>query len=107
MDPRQVAQNAVMQKEMFARAVILLTRAIETQTDDILLRVDGKIALRKAAFDEASKKHIVSLRAVKASNASDPTAPDEELIVVEVKERQEAPTLVVAKSMSNGGIALP
>ena len=107
MDPRLVAQRAMMEREQYVRCVALLVKAIETQPDDAMLHVDGKLCLRKTAFDDVPKKYRVDLRPAQVKVSEDPNATPEDVIVLDVTDVGERPVLQVANGLSKGGIAIP
>ena len=96
---REVARRAMGERETYVRVVAILVRAIETGTEDGLLRVDGRLAVRKSAFDEVPKKYVVNCGPAKVSISDDPNAPPEDVMVVEVKDKPEAKRLVVANGV--------
>jgi hypothetical protein len=105
---RQALRRAVMEREQYVRAVALLVKSIETQSDDLLIRVDGRIALKKEAFDKVPERYVVNMHQASVKmEGSDPNAPDEVVVVIEVADAKPRPTLVVASGMSSGGVALP
>lgn len=96
-------QRAVLRAEQYVRICALLVKAIETQTDDALVRVDGKVAVRAEAFRTVPERYAVSLRPAKVRAGDDPNAPEEDVIVVDVTPKQKAPVLAVPKANGANG----
>ena len=99
----QVAlQQQMLKAEQFTRMCVLLAKSIETGTDDLLVRVEGKIAVRAEAFQSVPKRWTISLRAAKIKASDDPLAMEEDVIVLDVQDAKPRSTLVVPTN----GVAL-
>ena len=83
---REAASKMAMQCEVYARVATILAVAIETATDVALVRVDGRVAIRKAALDEVPKKWRIDLvpTVVKPVEAPQESDAGEAVVVVKV-----------------------
>lgn len=88
-------KRAMDEKETYVRLTACLARAIVTGAKVPLL--DGQVVVKAAPFLAAPTTWTVDVQPVKLKASPDtPGAADENALVVVVKDKQEAPRLVVA-----------
>lgn len=92
---REVATRAHQERETCVRLIALLVRAIETETEGALMRVDGKIAVRLAALADVPKRYRVNVQPANVKDSEDPNAAEIPVLVVDVADAAPQPTLVV------------
>ena len=98
---RAAVQQALLQREQFVRICVLLVKAIETESDDLLIRDEnGKLAIRAEAFKSVPERWTISLRPAKVATSDLPDAPTEDIIVLDVQDAKPKSTLIVPKNGS-------
>ena len=76
-----------------------LVKAIESQSDGALMRVDGHVAVKEEAFNAVPQTYSVSVKKAQVTDANDPAAKEIDVFVVTVSDAKPKPTLVVANGM--------
>ena len=96
---RAVASKAMSEREMYVRLVALLANAV--LGEEKIAVVDGRVLIPKSSFDMVPRLWTVSVTSAQVEPEiveGEEAGPKEDVVVVTVEPKKEAPTLVVAQT---------
>lgn len=107
--PDAQLRQANSQRDLFLRIAAILAEAVKTGTSDALIRLNGAIAIRRAAFDAVSSRWNLVVKMGSVKKSEDPNETDTvDVVVVDLAPVEEAPRLVVARAApSVNGLVTP